>query len=249
MIVLKTPKEIEIMREAGRLVARVLRALEAEAAPGVTTADLDRLAERLITEAGAVPAFKGYRGFPASICTSINEQVVHGIPGPRVLQKGELLSIDVGVRYGGYYGDASVTFAVGGRTDRRAARLMEAGKGALAAGIEKAVPGGHLSDISHAIQSFAEGKGFSVVRDYVGHGIGQAMHEDPQVPNFGPPGQGPVLKPGMVLAIEPMVNEGGYAVTCLEDGWTVVTVDRKRSVHYEHTVAVTEDGPFVLTLP
>ncbi len=247
MIILKTAHEIEIMRRAGRLVAQVLEALSRRVKPGVTTAELDRLAENLIRKGGGTPAFKGYRGFPASLCVSIDEVVVHGIPGPRQLREGELVSLDVGAFVQGYCGDATVTVPVGAIGPERAA-LLEAGRGALASGIDRARAGGRLSDISNAIQRFAEARGFSVVRDYVGHGIGQAMHEDPQVLNFGPPGQGPLLKPGMVLAIEPMVNQGTYEVEALSDGWTVVTLDRKPSVHFEHTVAITEDGPDILTL-
>lgn len=248
MIVLRTPAEIAVMREAGHLVALVLGELGRAATPGVATLELDLLAERLIRQAGAVPAFKGYRGFPASICASINEQVVHGIPGPRVLREGDLLSLDVGVKLRGYFGDAALTVPVGGAATGLAARLLETGRGALASGVDRAVPGGRLGDVSNAIQRFAEGQGFSVVRDYVGHGIGQAMHEDPQIPNFGPAGQGPVLKAGMVLAIEPMVNAGAHEVECLADGWTVVTRDGLPSVHFEHTVAVTDEGPEILTL-
>lgn len=248
MIVLRTPAEIAVMREAGHLVALVLAELGRAAAPGVATSELDLLAERMIRQAGAVPAFKGYRGFPASICASINEQVVHGIPGPRVLREGDLLSLDVGVKLRGYFGDAALTVPVGGAATGLAARLLETGRGALASGITRVVPGGRLGDVSNAIQRFAEGQGFSVVRDYVGHGIGQAMHEDPQVPNFGLAGQGPVLKAGMVLAIEPMVNAGTHEVECLADGWTVVTRDGLPSVHFEHTVAVTDEGPEILTL-
>lgn len=249
MIILKTKEELRLMREAGRLVARVLTELSGRARPGVRTAELDRLAEALIHGGGGRPAFKNYRGFPANICVSVNEEVVHGIPGPRRLANGDLVSLDVGVCLRGYYADASLTIAVGGPRDREAALLLEVGRGALASGIALARAGAHLSDVSHAIQTFAEGRGFSVVRDYVGHGIGQVMHEELQVPNFGPPGQGPVLKPGMTLAIEPMVNAGTHEVECLADGWTVVTRDRKRSVHFEHTVAVTEGGPEILTLP
>ncbi|MEW6032584.1 MAG: type I methionyl aminopeptidase [Bacillota bacterium] len=247
MIILKTREEIETMRAAGRLAAGVLRALERAARPGVTTGELDRLAERLIREGGALPSFKGYRGFPACICASLNEEVVHGIPGLRRLREGDLLSLDVGVFLKGYHGDTALTVAVGGPPAGLAAALLETGRGALACGIARALPGGRLSDIGHAVQRFAEARGFSVVRDYAGHGIGQAMHEEPQVPNYGPPGQGPILKPGMVLAIEPMVNAGTFEVECLEDGWTVVTRDRKPSVHFEHTVAITEDGPEILT--
>lgn len=237
------------MRQAGRLVARVLEELTRAAVPGATTEELDALTERLIREGGGVPAFKGYRGFPASLCASINEQVVHGIPSDRCLREGDLLSLDVGAFVKGYCGDATVTVAVGGSPDPATARLLEAGRGALAAGIGQCRPGQRLTDIGDAIQRFAEARGFSVVRDYVGHAIGQAMHEDPQVPNFGPAGHGPALKAGMALAIEPMVNEGTFEVECLEDGWTVVTRDRKRSVHFEHTVAIVEGGPDILTLP
>ncbi len=248
MIILRTPEEIELLRGAGRLVARILEALKAEVRPGVSTAELDALAERMIRDAGAVPAFKGYRGYPATVCVSVNEQVVHGIPGPRRLKTGDLVSLDVGAFLKGYCGDTSETVCVG-KPDPAASRLLEAGRGALTAGISRARPGGHLSDIGDAVQRYAEARGFSVVRDYAGHAVGQAMHEDPQVPNYGPAGHGPILKPGMVLAIEPMVNEGTFEVECLEDGWTVVTRDRKRSVHFEHTVAITEDGPDILTLP
>jgi methionyl aminopeptidase len=248
MIILRTPGEVELLREAGRLVARVLAEVQRATVPGVMTRELDALAERRIREAGAVPAFKGYRGYPASLCVSINEEVVHGIPGSRRLKAGDLVSLDVGAFLKGYCGDITVTVAVGGSPDPVAARLLEAGRGALAAGIDAACPDGRLGDVGAAIQRFAEARGFSVVRDYCGHAIGQAMHEDLQVPNFGPAGRGPVLKPGLVLAIEPMVNEGTFEVESLEDGWTVVTRDRKRSVHFEHTVAITEEGPDILTL-
>lgn len=236
------------MRVAGHLVAEVLEALTAAARPGTTTKELDTLAERMIRKGGGVPAFKGYRGFPASLCASINEQVVHGIPSGRRLEEGDLVSLDVGAFVKGYCGDATVTVAVGASPDATTARLLEAGRGSLAAGIDQCRPGRRLTDIGDAIQRFAEARGFSVVRDYVGHAVGQAMHEDPQVPNFGPAGHGPVLKTGMVLAIEPMVNEGTYEVECLSDGWTVVTKDRQRSVHFEHTVAITDSGPDILTV-
>jgi methionyl aminopeptidase len=247
MIIIKSPEEIAVMRQAGRLVAQVLQALEVAAVPGVTTLELDGLADRLIREGGALPSFKGYRGFPASICVSVNEEVVHGIPGPRRLKEGDLVSFDVGALIKGYHGDAATTLAVGGPPTGPAAALLEAGRGALASGIAQACPGNRLSDIAHAIQRFAEARGFTLVREYCGHGIGQALHEEPQVPNYGPPGQGPVLEAGMVLAIEPMVNAGRCEVESLEDGWTVVTVDRRPSVHFEHTVAITTDGPVVLT--
>jgi methionyl aminopeptidase len=248
MIILRTADEIERMRAAGKLVAQVLAELERRIKPGLTTRELDRVAERMIREAGAVPAFKGYRGYPATVCVSINEQVVHGIPGPRRLKPGDLVSLDVGAYLRGYCGDATITVNVGEGPDSATARLLEAGRGALAAGVDKVRAGGRLSDIGEAIQRFAEARGFSVVRDYCGHAIGQAMHEDLQVPNYGPAGHGPILKSGLVLAIEPMVNEGTYEVETLEDGWTVVTRDRKRSVHFEHTVAVTDSGPDILTL-
>ncbi len=248
MMILKTPQEIELMRQAGRLVAQILQELTRAAIPGVTTKELDAIAERMIREAGAVSAFKGYHGFPAVLCTSVDEQVVHGIPSARRLKEGDVLSLDCGAFVQGYCGDATVSLAVGGAPDKVTARLLEAGRGALAAGIDQCRPGRHLTDIGEAVQRFAEARGYAVVRDYVGHAIGQAMHEDPQVPNFGPPGHGPILRPGLVLAVEPMVNEGTFEVECLEDGWTVVTKDRKRCVHFEHTVAVTEAGPDILTL-
>jgi len=246
MIVIKSQAEIEMMRQAGRIVALVLLEMERVIRPGIRTAELDRIAEDIIKKAGAAPSFKGYQGFPASICASINEEVVHGIPGMTKLQEGDIVSIDVGAEYKGYHGDATVTFAVG-EVDRESLRLMDVTRESLYRGIEKVQAGGRLTDISHAIQSFVEENGFSVVRDYVGHGIGQKMHEDPEIPNFGPPGLGPVLRPGMTLAIEPMVNAWGYQVRSLANGWTVVTEDSSRSAHFEHTVAVTENGPLILT--
>jgi len=235
------------MREAGRITARALRLVGEAVVPGVTTAELDAIAEEAIRSAGAVPAFKGYHGFPGTICSSINDQVVHGIPGAVPLREGDIISVDVGAIVEGYFGDSARTFAVGAISgDARA--LMDATRSALEAGIAECVPGRRLYDISHAVQSVAEAAGFSVVREYVGHGIGRAMHEDPQLPNFGAPGQGPTLASGMVFAIEPMVNSGQAAVRSLEDGWTVVTEDGSLSAHFEHTVAVTDDGPLVLTL-
>lgn len=235
------------MREAGRITARTLRLVGEAVASGVTTAALDAIAEEVIRSAGALPAFKGYHGFPGTICSSINDQVVHGIPGPTLLREGDIISVDVGAIVDGYYGDSAMTFAVGAIGDE-ARSLMDATRHALEAGIAQCMPGRRLYDISHAVQSVAEGAGFSVVREYVGHGIGRSMHEDPQLPNFGAPGQGPTLAPGMVFAIEPMVNAGGAAVRSLDDGWTVVTQDGSPSAHFEHTVAVTDDGPLVLTL-
>jgi len=248
MIHIRTPKEIEIMRQSNRLAAQVLKKLQEAITPGVTTKEMDHLAERLITAAGAIPAFKGYRGYPASLCVSINEEVVHGIPGRRRLQQGEIVSLDVGVFLNEYYGDAAITVPVGQASDE-AARLLEVSQQALAKGIEQATDGNRLLDISHAIQSWAEAHGFSVVRDFVGHGIGRNLHEDPQLPNFGAPHTGPRLRPGMVLAIEPMINVGTWEVKVLDDGWTVITADRSLSAHFEHTIAITEQGADILSLP
>jgi methionyl aminopeptidase len=247
MIVRKSPAEIEIMREAGRVSALALRLAGEAVAVGVTTAELDKIAEDAIRAEGGVPAFKGYHGFPATLCTSFNEQVVHGIPGTRKLRDGDILSIDVGAIIDGYYGDNARTFAVGD-VATRTRRLMEVTQQSLEAGISKCRPGMRLYDISAAVQRVAEAAGFSVVREYVGHGIGRQMHEEPQVPNYGPAGKGPTLQPGMVLAIEPMINEGAAAVRQLDDGWTVVTADGKPSAHFEHTIAITEEGPDILTL-
>ncbi len=246
MIILKSAQEIQCMREAGRVVAQVLDALTKAVAPGVSTAELDRLAEGIILKAGALPSFKGYNGFPASICASVNEEVVHGIPGMKVLRSGDIISIDVGAQVNGFHGDAAVTLPVG-MIDAETARLLQVTEESLYKGIAQAREGQRLSDISHAVQGHVEACGLGVVRDYVGHGIGRAMHEDPQIPNFGPPGRGPRLKVGMVLAIEPMVNAGTFAVESMPDGWTVVTSDRRPSAHFEHTVAITTDGPVILT--
>ena len=247
MIILKSNREIDLMREAGRIVALALEKMRTSVKPGITTADLDRIAEEVITGNGARPLFKGYGGFPASICTSVNEEVVHGIPSLRLLNSGDIISIDIGAEKNGYCGDAAVTLPVG-EVSKEALKLLQVTKTALEKGIEKACPGNRLSDISHAVQNYAESHGFSVVREYVGHGIGTKMHEDPKVPNFGPSGRGPRLETGMVLAIEPMVNQGTYQVEVLQDGWTVVTRDRKLSAHFEHTVAVTDNGPEILTV-
>lgn len=248
MIVLKSEEEIAIMREAGRLVARTQAVVAEAIRPGVTTAALDALAEDYIRSNGGIPAFKGYNGFPATICVAINEQVVHGIPGERALKEGDIVGIDIGVVLNGFYGDMARTYPVG-KISPEAARLLKVTEGALARGIEAAVVGNRLSDIGHAIQTFAESHGFSVVRDFVGHGVGQQMHEAPQVPNFGRPGRGPRLKPGMTLALEPMINMGGFEVVVLPDNWTVVTQDGSLSAHFEDTVAVTEKGPLILTRP
>lgn len=235
------------MREAGRITAMALRVVGDAVRPGITTGELDALAEAAIRDAGAAPAFKGYHGFPATLCTSVDAQVVHGIPGARVLREGEIVSVDCGAIVDGYYGDSAMTFPVGAPSDG-AWRLMDATRRSLEAGIARCIPGMRLHDISSAVQGVAEGAGFSVVREYVGHGIGRAMHEDPQVPNYGQAGTGPTLKVGMVLAIEPMINAGHADVRSLDDGWTVVTVDGSLSAHFEHTVAITEDGPRILTL-
>ena len=245
MIQLKTPGEIEIMDRANAIVLAVLDRVGAQLRPGVVLRDLDDLAESATRELGGKPAFKGYHGYPASICISVNDEVVHGIPGGRKLQEGDVVSLDFGVIVDGYYGDAARTCPVG-EIDASARRLLEVTEQSLHRGIEKAVAGNRVSDVSHAVQEWAEGHGFSVVREYVGHGIGRALHEEPQVPNFGEPGRGPRLQPGMVLAIEPMINEGGHEVTLDRDGWTVRTRDSKRSAHFEYSVAVTESGPRIL---
>ncbi len=247
MIILKSKREIDKMRVSNRMVADILHELKAEMQPGITTRELDRLAEEKIRQRGAIPAFKGYRGFPASICTSVNEEVVHGIPSKRVLKEGDLLSIDIGVLYDGYYGDSAITVGIG-KIDAEAEKLLRVTEEALYAGIEQAQVGGFLSDISHAIQQYVEKHHYSVVKVFVGHGIGTSLHEEPQIPNFGPPGRGPKLREGMVLAIEPMVNIGGSDVEIREDKWTVVTADRTRSAHFEHTIALTEEGVEILTL-
>ncbi len=247
MIIRKSPQELEKMRRAGRITAEA-RDLVAEAVrPGVTTRDLDAIAEEAIRSAGALPSFKGYRGFPASICTSVNDEIVHGIPGDRVLREGDLIALDVGAIWEGYHGDSAVSVFVGEPPSDQAEKLVRATEESLEAAISQIRSGGRLSDIGHAVQQVAEGAGFSVVREYVGHGIGQALHEDPQIPNYGPPGRGPELRPGLVIAVEPMVNAGGWETRVLEDQWTVVTADGSLSAHFEHTIAVTEDGPEVLT--
>ncbi len=247
MIKLKSPKEIKLMREAGKIVAEVLGLMETTVKPGVTTAKLDKLAEQQIRKYSAEPAFLGYNNFPASICASVNNEVVHGIPSLRRLREGDIISIDVGVYRKGYYGDAAATFAVG-EISGEARKLIEVTRASLQKAIEKMHSGNRLSDISNAVQAYVEQNSLSVVRNYVGHGIGEQMHEEPQVPNFGPPGRGPIMQPGVVLAIEPMVNSGGWEVEVLDDQWTVVTSDGSLSAHFEHTVALGENGPEVLTI-
>jgi methionyl aminopeptidase len=247
VIVCRSAAELEKMRAAGRLVGEVLTALTPSVVPGVTTAELDEVAEKMITDAGAIPAFKGYHGYPATICSSINEEVIHGIPsGQRVLREGDILSIDVGASLEGYFGDSAITVPVG-QVSEEAARLLTVTEEALYKAIEVARPGGRVSDIGHAVQKHVEAYGFSVVREFVGHGIGQKMHEEPQVPNYGEAGRGPRLAEGMVLAIEPMVNAGKPAVKVLSDGWTAVTRDKSLSAHFEHTVAITASGAWILT--
>ncbi len=248
MIYIKTKDEIEIMRRSNRIVAQILWKLKEMIRPGITTRELDKVAERSIREAGGTPAFKGYRGYPNTLCASVNEEVVHGIPGPRRLKEGEIVSLDLGIYLDGYYGDAAITVPVG-EVNQEAAKLMVVTQQALHQGIEQAKDGNRLLDISHAIQSYVESAGFSVVREFVGHGIGHSLHEDPQVPNFGPPHHGPRLKSGMVLAIEPMINVGTWEVRVLTDGWTVVTADGSLSAHFEHTIAITDGEPNILSLP
>jgi len=247
VIVCRSAAELARMREAGRLVGEVLTALSAAVAPGVSTGDLDALAEKIIRDAGATPAFKGYHGYPATICASVNDEVIHGIPsGRRVLNEGDVISIDVGAQLDGYFGDSAVTVPVG-QVSEEAARLLRVTEESLYRAIEVVRPGGRISDIGHAVQQHVESHGFSVVREFVGHGIGQQMHEEPQIPNYGEPGRGPRLSEGMVLAIEPMVNAGKPAVKVLSDGWTAVTRDHSLSAHFEHTVAVTAGEPWILT--
>jgi len=234
------------MEVANRIVAEILEGVKELIRPGVETRELDELAEELCRRRRVEPAFKGYRGYPRSICVSVNEEVVHGIPGARKLKTGDLVSLDFGVKHDGYYGDAAVTVAVG-KVAPRARALLEATEASLYAGIAQVKTGKRLSDISHAVQTAVEGKGFAVIREFVGHGIGRSLHEDPQIPNFGPPGRGPVLQPGMTLAIEPMTSAGSWMVKILQDGWTAVTQDGSLSAHFEHTVALTENGVLILS--
>lgn len=249
MITYRSRQEVDKLRQSSELVARTVQHLATLIEPGVTTADLDRVAEAYMRKQGGIPAFKGYRGFPASLCTSINAEVVHGIPSKkRVLQDGDIIGIDCGAIVDGYYGDHAITFAVGSITSEQEA-LLSATQEALEQGIAQAQIGNRLSDISHAIQVYAEERGYGVVKAFVGHGIGTELHEEPQVPNFGPPGRGPRLREGMVLALEPMLNIGTADVQILSDNWTVVTVDGKLSAHFEHTVAVAEYGGIVLSQP
>jgi methionyl aminopeptidase len=247
VIIRKSSDEIARMRRAGRIVAGTIAEVTAAVRPGITTEALDRVAEGYIRTQGALPSFKGYRGFPASICTSVNDQVVHGIPGERVLERGDLLSLDFGAIWQGYHADSAVTMFVGEPPSAEAEKLVRVTEEALETGIAQLVPGKHLSDIGNAIQQMVEGAGFSVVREYVGHGIGRNLHEDPPIPNYGPPGRGPEIAPGLVVAIEPMVNAGGWETRLLSDDWTVVTADGTLSAHFEHTIAVTDGTAEILT--
>jgi len=247
LIILKSQDEIKRIADACLLVAELLEEIKKIIAPGLTTIELDRFAESFIISKGAKPAFKGYRGYPSTLCTSVNEQVVHGIPSKKELKEGDIISLDVGAYYKGFYGDAAVTLPIG-KIDNTARKLLTVTAGALYYGIKNAVVGNRLSDISFAIQKCVEAEGFSVVRNFTGHGIGRELHEEPQLPNFGKPGEGPVLMEGMTLAIEPMVNAGGWEIVILNDGWTAVTKDGSLSAHFEHTVAITsDDGPRILT--
>jgi methionyl aminopeptidase len=246
VIIIRSPREIEHLKKSNVIVAEVFQELKKVIEPGITTKELDQITEKIILSKGSIPAFKGYRGFPASLCVSINEEVVHGIPSQRRLKEGDIVSLDVGVNLNGYFGDGAMTLPIGD-VDQEAQRLLEVTERALYKGIERAKIGNRLFDISYAIQSWVEEHGFSVVRDFVGHGIGRDLHEEPQIPNFGSPHQGPRLEKGMVFALEPMVNEGTYEVKILSDGWTVVTADGRRSAHFEHTIAITEKGAEILS--
>ena len=246
MVILKQPDEIDKVQASSRIVAETLNVLRERIKPGVTTRELDKIAEETAQKRGAKPAFKGYRGYPYSLCASVNEEVVHGMPSNRVLKEGDIIGLDFGVYYQGFYGDAAITLPVG-RVSEEAARLMRVTERSLYAAIDQACAGNRLGDISAAVQTTAESDGYSVGRDFVGHGIGRNMHEDPQIPNFGKKGRGIELQTGMVLAIEPMVNAGGYRVKILRDGWTVITEDGSLSAHFEHSVAITDNGPEILS--
>jgi methionyl aminopeptidase len=248
MIIFKSPEEIDRMRKAGRITALTVERLMESVRPGMTTADLDAIAEKSIRGEGALPSFKGYRGFPGTICTSVNNEVVHGIPSPkRKLIPGDILKLDVGAIWEGYHGDSAVSVFVGGPPSEEAIKLVRVTEESLETGIAQLQPGRRLSDVGHAVQQVAEGAGFSCVREYAGHGVGRALHEDPQVPNYGDPDRGPLVRPGLVVAVEPMVNMGTWRTKVLADRWTVVTADGKLSAHFEHTIAITEEGPEVLT--
>ncbi len=245
-IIIKSEKEVAAMRQAGKVVAEVLKILSEQVKPGMKTKELDIIAERELERLGATSSFKGYRGFPATLCVSVNDEIVHGIPGERILHEGDVVSLDFGAIYHGFQGDAALTVAVG-EVNPEAKRLMEATRGSLEAGIAAACAGATLGDVSAAIQNYAESRGYSVVREYTGHGIGREMHEEPQIPNFGSPGTGPELKKGMTLALEPMLNIGGYHTRLADDRWTVLTADGSLSAHFEHTIAINDTEPEVLT--
>ena len=246
-ITVKSPRELDSMRRAGEIVGKTLDLLKASVEPGMTTRDLDRIAFKEITRHGATPTFKGYRGFPASICASVNEEIVHGIPGKRALKEGDLIKVDVGATIEGFIGDAAVTIPVG-EVPEALALLMKDTRLGLEAGIQAAVPGARVGDIGAAIQAYGESRGYGVVREFVGHGVGRFLHEDPQIPNYGEPGRGALLRAGMCIAIEPMFNLGDWRTRILEDDWTVVTIDGKLSSHFEHSIAITEQGPEILTV-
>ncbi|MCK4905245.1 type I methionyl aminopeptidase [bacterium] len=247
MIPIKSKEEIKILGEANKIIAGIFKLIKTIIQPGVNTKELDLFAEDLIKKEGAIPAFKGYMGYPASICASINEEVVHGIPSEkRILGNGDIVSIDLGVKLKNYYGDAAITYPVG-EIDNDAKELIDVTQTALYKGIEKARAGNYLFDISWAIQSFVENKGYGVIRDFVGHGIGKQLHEEPQIPNFGKPGTGPLLKEGMVFAIEPMISQGTWEVKVLDDGWTAITLDNSLACHFEHTIAIMKNGPVILS--
>jgi len=246
MIPLKSKEDLEMMGKAGKILARIMQNLQKFINAGISTRQINQLAEELVHQQNVIPAFKGYKGFPATICTSVNEEIVHGIPNERILKEGDIISLDLGINYKGYFSDIAVTLAVG-RVNSRIKKLIEVTQKALSEGIKHTQIDNHVSDISYAIQNYVEKYGFSVVRQFVGHGIGKNLHEEPEVPNFGRPHQGPLLKKGMVLAIEPMVNMGTWESEILDNGWTAVTKDNMPSAHFEHTVAVTENGPEILT--
>mgnify|MGYP001439571538 CR=1 FL=1 len=246
MIPLKSKQELQLIRESGKILARVMQRVKGSVKPGIATFEIDEIVEQKIREEGAVPAFKGYKGFPASVCVSLNEEVVHGIPGERIIVDGDIVSIDIGVNYKGYFSDAAVTLPVG-KVSPKVKKLIEVTKRALNEGIRQARPGNRIFDISYVIQNYVEAQGFSVVRQFVGHGIGLNLHEDPEIPNFGRPNQGATIEPGMVLAIEPMVNMGSWECRILDNGWTAVTADNMPSAHFEHTIEIGDRGPLILT--
>ena len=246
-VTIKSPQELEAMAKAGAIVGSALTLLKRSVEPGITTRELDQIAYKEITSHGAKPTFKGYRGFPATICASVNEEIVHGIPGKRVLREGDIIKMDVGATINGFIGDAAISVAVGD-VSQEAIELMDATRESLEEGIKAARPGNRIGDIGHAVQSYAEARGYGVVREFVGHGVGRFLHEDPQVPNYGDAGKGHLLRPGMCIAIEPMLNMGDWHTRILDDQWTVVTADGSLSSHFEHTIAITEDGPKILTV-